>query len=261
MTEPCPPELIVLGEKLADAAGDATMRYFRQPLGIVDKADESPVTEADRLAESAMRAIIADAVPDHGVIGEEYGQDRQSAEFVWVLDPIDGTKAFISGVPVFGNLIALLHHGRPILGVINQPMTGERWIGAAGRPTTLNGVPVSSAARGGLGDVVLWSTSPEMFDGDPGDKAAHERLRDQVKFVHYGGECYQYAMLASGHVDLVLEADLQSYDFCALVPVIEGAGGVISDWRGEPLGLDSDGRVLASASRELHEAALAVLGN
>lgn len=261
MTEPCPPELIALGERLTDTAGEIVMRYFRQPLRIVDKADESPVTEADQLAESAMRAIIAETVPDHGVVGEEHGKDRQSADFVWVLDPIDGTKAFISGVPVFGNLIALLRQGRPILGIVNQPVTRERWIGATGRPTTLNGAAVATAARGGLGDAVLWSTSPEMFDRDPGDRAAHERLRDQVKFVHYGGECYQYAMLASGHVDLVLEADLQPYDFCALVPVIEGAGGVISDWRGDLLGLDSDGRILASANRGLHEAALATLND
>ncbi len=260
MTEPCPPELIALGERLADAAGKILMRYFRQPLGIIDKADESPVTDADRLAESAMRALIADAAPDHGVVGEEHGQDRKSADFVWVLDPIDGTKAFISGVPVFGTLIALLRHGRPVLGIVDQPMTRERWIGAAGRQTTLNGTPVAAAARGGLGDAVLWSTSPEMFDGNPDDQTAHKRLRSRVKFVHYGGECYQYAMLASGHIDLVLEADLQPYDFCALVPVVEGAGGIISDWRGDPLGLSSDGRVLASAHRTLHDAALLTLG-
>lgn len=257
--EPCPPEFIALAEAMADAAGTIIMQHFRRPLGIEDKADESPVTIADRDAESAMRSLIADRFPDHGVVGEEHGVQRPDARHLWVLDPIDGTKAFISGVPVFGTLIALLRDGRPILGLINQPMTRERWVGASGRPTTLNGRPVKTAPRGKLGDAVLWSTTPEMFEARPADRAAHERLRRQVRFTHYGGECYQYAMLACGHVDLVVEAALGAYDFLALVPVIEGAGGIASDWVGRPLDLASDGRVLAAASRPLHRAALAVL--
>lgn len=259
MTETCPTEFIALAERMADAAGDVVMRHFRRPIGIDDKADESPVTVADRDAESAMRRLIADAFQEHGTIGEEHGADSPDAEFVWVLDPIDGTKAFLSGIPVFGTMIALLRHGRPILGIVNQPVTGERWVGASGHPTTLNGKPVRTAPRGGLADAVLWSTSPEMFEHDPADRSAHDRLRRSVKFIHYGGECYQYAMLASGFVDLVMEADLDVYDFMAHIPIIEGAGGTVTDWAGRPLGLHGDGRVLAAAGPALHQAAVRAL--
>lgn len=259
MTAPCPPEFIALAERLADAAAEVIMRHFRRDLGIDDKTDETPVTVADRDAEAAMRSLIADSFPGHGIIGEEHGADRPDAEFVWVLDPIDGTKAFISGIPVFGTLIALLRAGRPILGLVNQPMTRERWIGAAGRRTTMNGEAVGAAPRGALSEAVLWSTSPEMFDHDPTDRAAYNRLLSRVKFVHYGGECYQYAMLASGFVDLVVEADLGAYDFMAHIPIIEGAGGVVTDWLGRPLGLESDGRVLAAAGAALHAEALEML--
>ncbi len=255
----CPPGLMAVGERLADAARAVLRAHFRTPLEVITKADESPVTLADREAETAMREIIAAACPDHGVIGEEHGADRPEAEFVWVLDPIDGTKAFLSGVPVFGSLVALLQGGVPVLGIVDQPVTGERWVGAAGHPTTLNGGPVQALARGGLDRAVLWSTSPHMFDADPADAAAFARLRDSVAVLHYGGECYQYAMLASGHIDLVVEGDMSAYDFCAHVPIIQGAGGVITDWQGAALGLASDGRVLAAADSALHEAARRVL--
>jgi len=250
---------IALAGQLADAAGGVLLRYYRQPLGIIDKADESPVTIADREAETRMREIIANAFPDHGVVGEEYGPDRADAEYVWVLDPVDGTKAFISGVPVFGTLIALLHGGKPVLGIIDQPVTGERWIGAAGRTTTLNGETIRTAPRGTLGDAVLWSTSPHMFDEVAVERASFANLREAVKFVHYGGECYQYAMVASGHIDLVVEGDMDPYDYCAHVPIIEGAGGVITDWQGGALGLSSGDKVLAAANPELHAAARQVL--
>jgi inositol-phosphate phosphatase/L-galactose 1-phosphate phosphatase/histidinol-phosphatase len=259
MTDSCPDAFVDLAGRLADAAREVLMRYFRQPLGIIDKPDESPVTIADRAAETRMREIIADVFPDHGIVGEEHGPDRADAEFVWVLDPVDGTKAFLSGVPVFGTMIALLQNGKPIMGVIDQPLTRERWVGAAGRPTCLNGEPVRTAPRGGLGDSVLWSTSPEMFDADENDRSGFARLRDVVKFVHYGGECYQYAMLASGQIDLVVEADLDPYDFCAHIAIIEGAGGVVTDWQGRPLGLDSGDKVVAAASPALHEAARQIL--
>jgi inositol-phosphate phosphatase/L-galactose 1-phosphate phosphatase/histidinol-phosphatase len=259
MTDPCPDVFLALGEQLADAAGEVLLRYFRQPLGIIDKADESPVTVADREAETTMREIIAKAFPDHGVVGEEHGPDRADAQYVWVLDPVDGTKAFLSGIPLFGTLIALMREGKPILGIIDQPVTRERWTGAAGRPTLFNGESVRTAPRGGLGDAVLWSTSPHMFDKDEAERDGFARLRDAVKFVHYGGECYQYAMLAMGHIDLVVEGEMAPYDYCAHVPVIEGAGGVITDWQGGPLGLKSGGKVVAAASQELHEAARQIL--
>ena len=259
MTETCPDAFVALAGQLADAARDVLLHYFRQPLGIIDKADESPVTVADREAETRMREIIAKAFPDHGVVGEEHGPDRADAEYVWVLDPVDGTKAFISGVPVFGTLIALVHRGRPVLGVMDQPVTRERWLGVAGRSTMLNGAPVRTAPRGALSDAVLWSTSPHMFDEVEADRAGFARLRDSVKFAHYGGECYQYAMLASGQIDLVAEGDMEPYDYLAHVAIIEGAGGVITDWRGEPLGLESGDKVLAAASPELHKSARRLL--
>jgi len=260
MTDPCPPEFVAMAERLADAAGDVLRRYFRQPLAITDKEDESPVTQADREAEARMRELIAGRFPDHGVLGEEHGPDRVGAEYVWVIDPIDGTKAFISGVAVFGTLIALLRNGAPILGVIDQPVLRERWVGASGRATTLNGAAARTAPRGGLADAVLWATSPHMFDADPAGSAAVARLRESVKFVHYGGECYQYGMLAAGFIDIIVEDDMRAYDYCALVPVVQGAGGIITDWRGGALGLHSGARVLASASAGLHEAAMRTLG-
>lgn len=259
MSDSCPDEYLVLGNRLADAAGEVLLRYFRQPLGIIDKADETPVTVADREAETRMREIIGEIVPDHGVVGEEHGPDRADAEYVWVLDPVDGTKAFLSGVPVFGTLIALLKAGRPILGIIDQPVTGERWVGAAGQATEFNGKPVCTAARGGIADAVLWSTSPHMFDEVEAERRGYARLREAVKFVHYGGECYQYAMLACGQIDLVVEADMDPYDYCAHVAIIQGAGGVITDWNGGPLGLASGDTVLAAANPELHEAARRLL--
>lgn len=259
MDDSCPGQFVDLAEQLADAAGEVARRHFRRPLAIIDKADESPVTEADRESESRMREMIERAYPGHGVIGEEHGPERTEAEFVWVLDPIDGTKAFISGVPVFGTLIALLHKGNPVLGIIDHAILNERWVGVAGRGTRYNGAPAAVAPRGDLEDAVLWTTSPHMFDGDPTAAAAYARLRDAVRFVHYGGECYQYGALASGFIDLVVEGDMSAYDYCALVPVVEGAGGVITDWQGDALGLHSDGKVLAAASTGLHVAARRVL--
>ncbi len=259
MNHSCPREFVVLAERLADAAGDVVRRYFRQPLDIADKPDESPVTHADREAETRMREMIAREFPAHGVVGEEHGAERVDADFVWVLDPIDGTKAFISGVPVFGTLIALLRDGRPVLGIIDHPALHERWVGAAGQPTTLNGTAVRVAPRGGLENAVLWSTSPHMFEGDPAAAAAYARLREAVRFVHYGGECYQYGMLASGFIDIVVEDDMRVYDYCALVPVVEGAGGIITDWQGGALGMRSGGQVLAAASTGLHGAARRIL--
>ena len=259
MNDSCPPEFVELAERLADAAGEVLRRYFRQPMSIADKPDESPVTQADREAETRMREMIAHEFPGHGMVGEEHGSERADAAFVWVLDPIDGTKAFISGVPVFGTLIALLRDGRPVLGVIDQPVSRERWVGAAGRATIRNGAAVRVAPRGRLEDAVLWSTSPHMFDDDPAEAAAYARLRESVKFVHYGGECYQYAMLASGFIDVVVEDDMGAYDYCALVPVVEGAGGVITDWQGAALGMHSGGKVLAAASAGLHDAVRRIL--
>ena len=257
----CPEGFIVLAERLADLAGEIIAGYFRRPVAVERKSDATPVTAADREAEQALRAEIAKAHPDHGIVGEEYGRERAESAFVWVLDPIDGTKRFISGNPLFGTLIALLRTGRPILGLIDMPMLGERWLGAAGRPTRHRDRACARPARVrpcvGLADATLYATTPHMFLGD--DLPAFERVRTQAGQTNYGGECYAYGLLASGFVDLVIEADMGVYDYLPLVPVIAGAGGIMTDWQGRPLGLESDGRVVAAGDRRVHRAALAAL--
>ena len=219
-----------LAADLADAAGEAIRPYFRQPLAVDDKADLSPVTAADRAAEAAMRRLIATRFPAHGIIGEEFGREREDAEFVWVLDPIDGTKSFISGVPLFGTLIALAHDGRPILGVIDQPILRERWIGAAGRPTTLNGAPIRCRACAALAAATVFATSPDMFKG--GDAAAFARVAARPSWCASAPIATPMACWRTGFIDLVIEASLKPYDFSAMVPIVEGAGGIATDWRG-----------------------------
>lgn len=204
-----------------------------------------------------MRRLIEQRFPKHGILGEEYGAERTDAELVWVLDPIDGTQAFVCGKPIFGTLIALAHQGAPVIGVIDQPITGERWLGADGRPTTLNGQPIRTRPCARLADAWLGATTPEMFAGD--DLAPYQRLRRAVHTAHFGGECYAYGLLAGGHMDLIVEADMQPYDYCALVPVVAGAGGRITDWSGGPLGIDGGSRLLAAGDPALHDMALEAL--
>jgi inositol-phosphate phosphatase/L-galactose 1-phosphate phosphatase/histidinol-phosphatase len=246
-----------LAERLADAARPIIRRYFRTPLAIDDKDDDSPVTIADREAEAAMRALIGERFPDHGIIGEEHGRDRADADYVWVLDPIDGTKAFITGKPSFGTLIALAFRGRPVLGVIDQAIIGERWVGAEGRGTTLNGRDVRVRPCPDLSHAYAYTTGPDHFDA--ATRPAWDRIAGRVKTARYGADCYAYALLATGCVDLVVEAGLKPYDYAALVPVIAGAGGIATDWRGGALTLASDGRVCAAGDPRLHAEALAVL--
>ncbi len=252
-----PEQLIGFAGRLADAGGPVVRRYFRTPLDVDSKTDATPVTAADREVEQLMRAEIGAAYPAHGIIGEEYGAVREHAEYVWTLDPIDGTKAFIAGKPMFGTLIALLQDGAPILGLIDQPVSGERWIGAAGRPTIFNGNPAATRGCASLAEATLNTTGPDLFAGE--DVARFGRLSGASKLTLYGGDCYAYGLLASGFIDLIAEAGLKPYDFCALVPVIEGAGGVITDWRGGRLNLQSDGRVVAAGDPAVHAQAVALL--
>jgi len=246
-----------LADRMADAAGEVLGHYFRTPMVMESKSDESPVTKADRDAEIAMRVLIEDAHPDHGILGEEFDPVNPGAEFTWVLDPIDGTKSFITGKPLFGTLIALAQGGSPVLGIINQPILTERWRGAKGKPATFNGAPARVRVCDALADAILYATSPHMFEG--ADAEAFARVRDRVRHPLYGGDCYAYGLLASGHADLVVEASLQPYDYAALVPVVEGAGGIITDWAGEALTLDSDGRVIAAGDARIHAQALSLL--
>lgn len=244
-------------EAMADAVRPVVLGYFAADVPFVTKADASPVTAADREAEARMRRLIEAAWPAHGILGEEYGADRPAASFVWVLDPIDGTKSFVTGKPLFGTLIALLRDGRPIVGVIDMPALRERWVGAEGRPTTFNGRPVRVRTCDALDRAWLYATSPRMFGGSDAD--AFERLRSGCYADVWGADLYAYGLLARGRVDLVCEASLKPYDYCAAVPVIEGAGGRITDWQDGLLGLGSDGRVLAAGDARMHAAARAAL--
>lgn len=245
-------------QTLADNVRPLSRKWFRHPLDVDTKADESPVTQADREVEAALRDAIARQHPQHGIFGEEFGASHAGAEFVWSLDPIDGTRAFISGNPLWGTLLALLHQGKPVLGVIDIPMLDERWIGAAGSPARLNGQECRVSACSELRNAILYATSPDIFEG--AEMAAFDALTGAARMRRYGGDCYSYGLLASGHVDLVVEAGLQPYDYLALQPVIEGAGGVITDWSGQPLSLESQGRVVAAATPQLHRQAMRVLG-
>lgn len=257
MAERCPEEFIAFAHRLADRSGEVIRRYFRQRFAVESKADESPVTIADREAERTLRAMIADAYPDHGVIGEELGTHNDGSALTWIIDPIDGTGSFITGKPIFGTLIALWRDGKPLLGVIDQPVSGERWIGAVGHGTTLNGTAVHVRACGGLDEAFLDATDPRMFEDTP----AFETLRRQAARNRWGSDCYAYAMLASGHVDIVVERKLKLWDYATLVPIIEEAGGIISDWRGRPLRPGAAGDVLAAGDVRVHQQARDILGN
>ena len=243
-----------------DASGAAIRPYFRAGITADLKADESPVTVADRLAEEILREMLGRIFPDHGLLGEEFPATRENARYVWVIDPIDGTRAFLTGRPSFCTLLGLLEDGVPVLGMIDQPVTGERWIG---------GRDIAASFRGSFGgkigprnvrwlaDAELSSTAPEMFSASAAARFA--RLQAQCRRVYWGGDAYGYGLLALGQVDIVAESGLKPWDWAALVPVVEAAGGVITDWAGEKLRLGCDGSVLAAANPALHAVALAAL--
>jgi len=249
---------ISLAFSLAEITRSVSLHYFRSELRTETKSDATPVTIADRECERQMRERIAEAYPDHGIIGEELGSERSQASHVWVLDPIDGTKAFISGRPLFGALIALCRDGVPILGVIDCPAVDDRWVGVEGRPTTHNDMPCHARRCERLADALMYSTSPYMFAGD--DVAAFDRLRASVKYPLFGGDCHNYGLLASGWIDLVVEANLNLHDWAALVPIALGAGASISDWSGRALAFGSDGRVIMAGDERTHSAAIKVMG-
>ncbi|MEE9302113.1 MAG: histidinol-phosphatase [Alphaproteobacteria bacterium] len=250
-------EFVAFAEGLAETSGEILRRYFRAPFEIDDKPDASPVTPADREAESRMREIIAATYPEHGVCGEEFAPVRLDAEFVWMIDPLDGTKSFITGKPLFGTLIGLLHRGRPVVGIIDHPALGERWVGGVGQPTAFNGARVGVRACASLAKAVLYTTTYETFEG--ADREAFDRARKAVRLPMYGGDCYAYGLIASGFVDLIIETDHGPDDFFPLVPVIENAGGLMTDWLGAALTMESDGRVVAAGDEKVHAEALALL--
>jgi myo-inositol-1(or 4)-monophosphatase len=250
-------------DELATVSGDAIKPFFRTTLSIEDKSRGGafdPVTAADRAAELAMRAMIREQFPAHGVLGEEFGPERPDAEFIWVLDPIDGTKSFISGMPAWGTLIALTRNGQPVFGMMHQPFIGERFSGdrlAAHYhgPAGNRALVVRSCAT--LGEAVLYTTSPRLMND--ADRALFGKVEETVRLSRYGGDCYSYCMLAAGHVDLVIETELKPYDVAALIPIILGAGGVMTTWSGDPP--EAGGRIVAAGDRRVHAAALAMLNS
>ena len=250
---------LALVQRLADAARDAIAPWFRQPLDVVQKADLSPVTAADRAAEQAMRRILERDRPRDGILGEEFGHQPSASGRTWVLDPIDGTRAFIAGRPIYGTLIGLIEGDRPILGVIDAGAAGERWVGVTvGEPlTTLNGRPVRVRACDSLAQARAASTSPLLYSA-PGH-AAFGRVGRRVTDMLFGGDCHNYGLLAAGHLDLVVEEMLQVHDWAALVPVIEGAGGIMTDWRGQRLLPGAEGHVVAAGDARVHAEVLTLL--
>ena len=296
-------ELVAVANTVADTAAVITTKYFRTRFEVDVKSDASPVTIADRQAERAMREALAAAVPGHCVFGEEegfqagQGDSSVVSDYLWVLDPIDGTKSFITGKPVFGTLVSLLYKGAPVIGILDQPVQRERWVGVSGRQTTLNGSEIHSRACGEVSSAYLYATTPHMFEGKT--EVAFNALRGQVRIPLYGCDCYAYGLLAAGHCDLVAEADLKpvgietcppahlhwpslaliarifdrlpvmQYDYMALVPIVSGAGGRITDWKGGELrwsveeasrGVAPIGEVLAAGDAGCHASALEILG-
>ena len=248
-------------DRLATVSGEAILPFFRTSLGVDNKAGAGgfdPVTAADRSAETAMRTLIRQSFPDHGIIGEEFGSERTDAEYVWVLDPIDGTKSFISGMPAWGTLIALTRAGEPVYGMMHQPFTRERFTGDGGAaryrgPTGERALRVRRCAR--LADAILMTTSPLLMKAV--DRAAFAKVEKAVRLSRYGGDCYAYCMLAAGHVDLVIETELKPYDILPLIPIIAGAGGLVTAWDGGRA--HAGGRIIAAGDARVHEAAMELL--
>jgi myo-inositol-1(or 4)-monophosphatase len=248
-------------DQLATAAGDAILPFFRTALSVEDKNPGrafDPVTAADRAAEGAMRTLIRRMFPDHGIVGEEYGDEHADAEYVWVLDPIDGTKSFISGMPAWGTLIGLTRFGKPVFGMMHQPFLREcfsgdgqitRYRGPAGERQLI----VRPCAD--LKDTVLFTTSPRLMDDV--DRSAFSRVEEAVRLSRYGGDCYAYCMLAAGHIDLVIETGIKPHDIVPLIPIITGARGIVTTWSGEDA--HAGGRIIAAGDRRVHAAAIAML--
>ncbi len=240
---------------MAADAREIARTYFRGNVASEQKDDRTPVTAADRAIERRWRERLAATFPEHGVFGEEEGRDRIDAEWLWVLDPIDGTKAFASGNPLFGSLIGLMHRGTPVLGVLEVPALGERWLGVRGGSAERDGVRVQVRSPRPLDRAVLYCTTPDPLAAMPG----FAELRRHVQWTSYGGDCVAYAFVAAGTADLVVDRGLKPYDWCALVPILEAAGGVLLDWNLKPLTLEADGTALAASGRELAAAARDVL--
>jgi len=252
------PHLLAFADTLADAARDAILPFFRAEHGVTDKGGGrfDPVTDADRAAERAMLALIETEFPDHGVLGEEYGERASRSGYQWILDPIDGTRAFISGLPAWGVLIGLYYENRPLIGVMDQPFTQERyrgWMAGANTTTSAGTHKLKTRACASLPDATISTTSPDLFDGD--EAKAWSGVRETARLVRYGYDCYAYSMIAAGHIDGVVESGLKTFDIAALIPILTGAGGGVCSWDGSDA--SQGGRVLAYGDARVRDALLA----
>ena len=252
-------DLVAMANTLADIAENTVKQFFRSEFSMTLKESLSPlVTQADLAIEAQVREYLAKEVPEHAILGEEYGKGGAESEYLWVIDPIDGSSAFSCGKPTFTTLIALLERGKPIIGVINQPILKERWCGVAGRKTVFNNHVCDTGEVSKSGVIRISCTTPFMFDA--GGWKKFEKLKRTCTVSSFGGDGYSYGLLASGFVDVVMEADLQIYDISSAIPIINGAGGCITDWLGNDITLDTfKGTAIATRNRSLHEKVLAII--
>lgn len=252
-------DFMLFAHKMADTSNRITMQYLETNIDFQTKNDYSPVTVVDRRIEETLRGMIAGEFPNHGILGEEFENENIDAEYVWVIDPIDGTKAFITGMPVYGTLISLTRNGHPVLGIIDHPVTRERWTGLEGEASTHNGAPIKTRACPQLAEAIVSIGNPESLQG--GEAGAFGQLRAHAKWGIYGGNCYVYGRLAMGRVDISLDGGLDPFDFCALEPVVRGAGGIMTDWEGRRLSIRSGHRVVACGDKALHRQVVEMLQN
>lgn len=250
-------ELVSFAESLADASRAMLIEAARRAYTGDMKSDGSPVTAVDQAVEARLREMITDTHPGHGIVGEEHGEANPDSEFVWALDPIDGTLAFLAGIPVYGTLIALLQGGVPVMGVIDIPATAERWVGVTGLPTLCNGEPVRVRPCDDLSQAMMSTSNIDFYNAD--NLQALERLKAATRLTVYGGSCMAYAQIASGRIDVGIDVAFDVFDYLALAPVIEGAGGVATDWQGQPLTLASGDRLIAAGDAQAHATALLLL--
>ena len=244
-------EFVDFANVLADASAEIINNYFRKKINIDNKKDDTPVTIADQNTELKIRELILKKYPSHGILGEEYGKTQIKSEFVWVIDPIDGTRSFIAGHKDFGTLIALLHNNKPVLGIINCPAHQERWVGIKDEKTRLNNKIIKTSSTKKIEDAYLFTSG--IYFNEPILKKGYQLIRDKSKYFRLGGDCYMYGMLASGLIDIVIEDTLKAHDYMALVNVIEGAGGKITDKFGNDINIESDGSLVASCNQEIHK--------
>lgn len=259
-------ELTSFAHKLADSSGEVIRGYYRNFGNIDAKGDLSPVTIADREAEQAIKQLIKHHYPEHGIHGEEFGIEKENAKFKWIIDPIDGTASFMIGRPIFGTLIALVHENEALIGLIDQPINGERWVGVKGSQAKLfshnslqsiTSTEIKTRKCLNLANAVLCTTGPQYFNSNKLQK--FNNIAGKAKYIVYGGDCYNHALLSMGMIDAVVESGLKPHDFMAVKVVVERAGGIATDWQGKPLGISSDGDVVFAGDAALHKEILELL--